>query len=221
MKTMKILVLCTALIFLGSCITIIEKYTLNKDGSGTLEYLIDMSELYSMMAAFSDSSGDMSNMELDQPMREALPVLEKIPGITGVELAGSKDNYTTGIKFNFSDAAALNKALSVVLSENNEGSEGDKTYVAIKGKTFTRFGLTSSEFDKDALLGETEGMDEETMNSVLESMKYRISVNFGKPVKKVDTSASYTIEDKTVTVEANFKEIFATRDLLKTTIRTK
>jgi len=208
-----------ALLFLTGCITIFEKYKFNKDGSGSMEYIIDMSELYEMMGAFSDSTEEIETSDMDVTLREALPELEKIPGITKVELTGDITKYVAGIRFDFKDVIALNKALAIVL-ENEEGSVAVVKYVEFNGKTFIRNGQTSHEFNKEDLLG-SEELDEESTKMIMEGMKYNISVEFQKPVKKVTSLANYTIENNSVTVEATLSEIFDNSDFMKTTIKTK
>jgi hypothetical protein len=219
MKQFFLLALFMGLLFLSGCITIIEKYTIHKDGSGSMEYIIDMSEMYEMMASFTDSTEENETMELDQSLRVALPVLSNTNGISNVELTGDISRYIAGIKFDFKDTESLNQALAVIL-EGEESSGTPAQYVEIKGKNFTRFSLTSKEFNKEDLLGSQE-FDTETTKSILESMKYKISVSFDKKVKKVTTLANFTQDEKTVLIEANFSDIFDNTEILKTTIKTK
>lgn len=44
-----------AIMLLSGCLTIEEHYTFKKDGSGTMEYVMDMSEIGSMMDALGSS----------------------------------------------------------------------------------------------------------------------------------------------------------------------
>jgi hypothetical protein len=219
MKKLSLVALTIGLLLLTGCITVIEKYTINKNGSGTMEYIIDMSEMYEMMATFSDSTEDMETAEIDQSMRDAIPGLNSLDGITNVVLTDDSSKYIAGVKFDFKDVKALNQALAV-LFKGKENPSTEVKYVEIKGKTFTRYNLTSDEFNKETLPG-TEEIDAETMKMVLESMKYKISVNFAKPVRKVTTLANYTVEENRVTVESNFAELFDKVNILKTIIKTK
>ncbi len=219
MRKLLLLTFSALLLLMTSCITIYEKYKINSDGSGTLEYLIDMSEMYEMMAAFSDSTEEMDMSGFDESMRESLPGLSDISGISNIELTGNPEKFIAGVKFDFKNADALNKAMAILfMIEDN--TSGDAQYVEIKGKNFTRFGLTSQEFNKEALLG-TEELDEETMKTMLESMKYKVSVEFEKPVKKVKSIAEFYIENNAVFLETNLSEIFDNSDYLKTVIKTK
>ena len=208
--------LTIGLLLLSGCITIIEKYNIYKDGSGTMEYIIDMSEMYEMMATFSDSIDKMEGLDF---INEILPELSRTAGISNVENTSNLARYIAGVKFDFKNVSALNNVLDVLL-KGEESSSAKAKYVEINGKNFTRYSLTSKEFNKEALLGSKE-LDEETMNLVLKSMKYKISVSFEKTIKKVITLAPYTKEGKTVTIDTDFSEIFGNPDILKTTIKTK
>ena len=216
MKKFILPTLIAFLLILPGCITIFEKYTINRDGSGSMEYLIDMSELYEMMAAFSDSAEEAEPVDY---MTDIVPEFNAIPGITNVALTGDPEKYLSGIRFDFKDVETLNKALSILFKSSESPGETGK-YVEIKRKTFTRYSLTSEEFNKDAFQG-SEEIDEETMEKVLESMKYNIEVHFEKPVRKISTKAPYTVEGNTVTIETTLADIFNREDFLKTIIKTK
>lgn len=184
-----------------------------------MEYIIDMSELYSMMAAFSDSSNDMNLDDLDKSLRDALPGLQDIQGISNVNLTSNTSSFKAGLKFDFKDVSSLNRALAIIF-EGEEHPGGEAKYVDLKGKVFTRYNLTSEEFNKDEILGSDE-VDEETMKSILESMKYKINLNFAKKVRTVKCQAPFTREGKTVSIDANFSEIFSNTDYLKTIVKTR
>jgi len=219
MKKLFLFAISIALITLTGCITIIEKYKIHANGTGTMEYIIDMSEMYEMMASFSDSADAMETNSIDASIQEALPDLKNLDGISNIELTGDLSRYIAAIRFDFKNAEALNKAMAM-LFEGSDNVTGTEKYVEIKGKTFTRFGETSKEFNKEDILG-SQGLDSETMKSMLESMKYKISVEFDKKIKNVKTLGAITREEKSVTVETNFSDLFDNYDLMKTIIKTK
>lgn len=219
MKILNLLSAFLSVFLLSGCITVFEKYKINSDGSGTMEYIIDMSEMYEMIASFSDSSQEIETVELDKSLKEALPGLEQIKGISNAELTGDMKHYVAGIKFDFTGMEALNKAIAV-LYKGNESETTERVYVERKGKKFTRYGQTSEEFNKETLLGSGE-ISAETAKMVLESMKYKISVEFARPVKKVTSLAAHTVEGNLVTIETNFSEMLDNPDFLKTFIKTK
>jgi len=217
MKKSILFVLSALFLVLSGCITITEKYSFRKDGSGTMEYIIDMSELYAMMASFSDSTTE--EMQMNESFEEVKAELESIDGISKVTLTGNPESYIMGIQYDFKDAVALNKAMNLLL--NKEG-EGTSTFVAWNKKSFTRYSILSDEFSKEALLGETEGMDESMAESMLDGMKYKLVVSMPADIKTVETSAEYVQDDKrTVTVEAGFLKILNEKNYLQTEIKTK
>ncbi len=215
-----ILLMILPLLFLSSCLTVYEKYTLNRDGSGTMEYLIDMSELQSLMQAFSDSTMEgMKSLEVDQSFREFIPGLRAIQGISNVRLTGDAAHYIYGIKYDFTGQEALNKALATILDEKNESSA---RFVELKRKRFTRLPLTSSEFSSGGLFGGNDSTDNSMASRMLDAMDYNISVTFPKRVRKVKSDADISREgDRTVTIRATFNQIIQNSDFLKTEIKTR
>jgi hypothetical protein len=210
-----------ALLFLSSCLSIYEKYTINKDGSGTMEYLIDMNELHSLMLAFSDSSESVDgNMEIDQSFRDILPSVEKIPGISDVRLSGSPENYTYGIKFGFTDQVALNRALNLILGQDPQNT---RKYVEIKKHKFIRFPVTNKEITGGDFMAKNDTSDNKLAVKMLEEMKYNIEVNFPESrVRKLKTGAE-TIEKSihSVDVRASFSQIIDNNEVLKTEIKSR
>ena len=56
--------ICTALVLLFAlqgCITIEENYTFKSNGSGTMEYVVDMSSFGEMMESMGDMAGEESS----------------------------------------------------------------------------------------------------------------------------------------------------------------
>lgn len=220
MKKLIVTALTASALFLSGCITIFEKYSFNKDGSGSMEYLIDMKEMYDMINAFADEE-QKNEMNLNETFGETIPELSAIPGISNVQLTGTPEEYVFGIKYDFKDVAALNAALGVLLEK--EQGKSDK-YVDFNKKVFTRYYKTSDEFSKEALMGEEggEGMDESMVDEMLQGMKYKIYVNMPGKVKSVKTEAGYTMEgDKAVLIEANLLQLSENDQILKTVITSK
>ena len=59
-RNTRLLALLALLVAFTGCITIEENYTFKKDGSGTMEYVVDMSEIGDMLKAMEglDKSGN-------------------------------------------------------------------------------------------------------------------------------------------------------------------
>lgn len=222
-KMRKVFLLLFTVFFLGltSCLTIYEKYTINRDGSGTFEYIIDLSELYSMMETFAseEDMNQVKNSDFGESFRQVIPELKDVQGISKIEETGNPANYVYGIKFDFGDVIALNKAMALLLDDN---SESEIEYVNIEKKKFVRYHKTSNEFSKEALLGEEGVTDESMMKGVLEGMKYKIIVNLPRKVKSVQTRAlNEKGEDGFVEIEANFNSMLEDNEYLKTVIKTR
>lgn len=210
-----------ALLFLSSCLTIHEKYTIHKDGSGSFEYIIDMSELYSIMESFA-SDEDMKSLQetdLSESFAEIIPELEEINGISNVSLTGLEEEYIFGISLDFADEVSLNKALAIIMKD--QGEDGSR-FVEISKKKFTRYHITSEEFSREALLGAEGAVDESLVSGMLEGMKYKLDISFARKVKSVQTRAEIIDEDlHSVSVEAGFNAMLEDSEYLKTIIKTK
>ncbi|MCB0770999.1 MAG: hypothetical protein KDC00_11420 [Flavobacteriales bacterium] len=164
------------------CITIEENYTFKKDGSGTLEYVVDMSEIGDMMEAFEDASddgasageGDMGAMD----MNDEVVALKAIPGIKKVKV-NDKKKYVQRLSFSFADLKALNQALNVLLSD----STGEQhTFFTWEGNTLIRTNNDHARQMGKGMGAEEEGTDSMETTRFLESMKYKYSFTFAKPV---------------------------------------
>lgn len=206
------------IVLLSGCITVYEKYTFNSDGSGTMEYTIDMNDfLLTMQQAFSENQPDES-LKIDKSFEEAAYTLKSIEGISNIQITGNPEEFIFGIKYDFSNIDALNKAMSHILQKKS----GQKEYLSFKRKNITRHGVISEEFSRDRLFGkDEEELDEGMIKDIFGQIKYNISLSFPKPVKSVNTKASYTIDNKTVTLETDFGKLMDNNKLLETKIRLK
>ena len=95
-----LLPLLVLLAFTG-CITIEENYAFKKNGSGTMEYVVDMSELGDMMKAFEElgksaekKDDGMGTVDLKDEMAQ----LKTLTGIKGVKV-DDKKKFVQRLKF--------------------------------------------------------------------------------------------------------------------------
>lgn len=195
------------LLLLTGCLTIEEHYSFKKDGSGSMEYVVDLSEMGSLMEGFAEmgeggkdgKDGGMGAMEMG-PQVEALKAL---PGISKVKL-NDKKKWVQRISFSFKDVSALNSALNELMRD----SSGTKhEFFRWEGNTLVRtnnrhaYELGSSmakgEDDTEPVEGE-EGLD---MSAMLETMKYKYSFKFARPI------ASSSVADGVAKVEVGSKEL--------------
>ena len=215
MNFFRVSVLILISTLLSGCITIYEKYIFKSNGSGTMEYLIDMSEFYSLMQSFSENKLN-EDLEIDQSFMVAAERLNNIKGISNIQLTGNSNEYIFGIKYDFANPDALNNAISYIFQKNLKHKE----YIRFNRKNITRYSLISEEFSKDKIMGEKEmELDEGMLKEIFERMKYKISMEFFRPVRSVDTKADYVIDNRTLTLETDFGKILDDNRILETRIR--
>jgi hypothetical protein len=218
MKKLLLLLISVILVFLSGCITIFEEYKINSDGSGSMEYLVDMSELQKMMEIFSDSL-DISELNLSGSFTSAVPDLNIMKGIHNAELAGIAESFVFGIRFDFDDMESLNRALGL-LFEDNENST--TRFVGMKRRKFTRYDATSDDFSHKSMMKEGLDIDESVMKDILDRMQYKISMSFEKEIRKVRSSAGYQQKtDNSIIMKANFNQLLDEPDYLKTVVKTR
>ena len=176
-----LLPLLAVLAFTG-CITIEENYAFKKDGSGTMEYVVDMSEIGDMMKAFEemDKSGDvkdaadMGTMDMKAKVAE----LNKVPGINKVKV-NDKQKYVQRLKFAFADVNALNAALNQLMPDST-GTQ--HTFFTWEGNTLVR---TNNQHARELGSGmgtEKDPSDTTDMTEMLATMKYKYSFVFADAI---------------------------------------
>jgi len=178
----RIITLLALLVAFTGCITIEENYTFKKDGSGTMEYVVDMSEIGDMMKAFEDMDksgdakdpGDMGTMD----MKEKMAVLKNVPGIKKVKVI-DKEKYVQRLKFAFADITALNAALNQLMPDSTGAQH---TFFTWEGNTLVR---TNNQHARE--LGSGMGTDKDPsdttdMTQMLATMKYKYSFVFAHAI---------------------------------------
>ena len=194
----------TALVLLTGCLTIEENYTFKKNGSGSMEFVIDMSEFAEMLKALDDSKskgdGDVSDTEMD--MSDEVAALKGIKGISKVKV--TERNWVQKLTFNFSDLAALNNALNVILPDSTETA---KEFFRWEGNTLVRVNNRHAAELGGGFAEEGDSMD---LSGMLESMKYRYSFVFPDPIVSTDVAEGVNKENdgtKQVNVSTDFSVI--------------
>lgn len=183
------ILLFTGLLFFTGCLTIEEHYTFKKDGSGTMRYVVDISELGGLMEGFAAQEGVGKDQDQGMGMMDMetrLEVLRKLPGISKVKL-DTKRKWVQELNFSFKDVAALNGALNELLRDSSGVHheffrwEGD-TLVRTNNRHARELGAGMANGDGD---GEEAGSDEEDgmdMSGMLEAMKYKYSFKFARTI---------------------------------------
>lgn len=212
------------IVLLSGCLTIEEHYTFKKDGSGTMEYVMDMSELggmLEMLANDEEEGGGKSarkgkkekdgNDKMLSGMEEQAEQLKALPGIKKVKLKLEKDGYLGRISFAFADVGALNGALNVLMPDS---ANGEQEFFRWEGNTLVR-----SNNRYASLLGEdvASGDDTTGVAEILRSMKYRMTFDFAEPMGNVELGDGMTREQgkaNALDLSTDFAEIMRDPDVL-------
>ncbi len=187
--------LLALLVLFTGCITIEENYTFKKDGSGTMEYVVDMSQIGEMMKAFEDM--DKSGGKKDEQMgsldlKDEMDALKAIPGIKKVKV-NDKEKFVQKLSFRFADVTALNAALNVLMEDS---TSSNYTFFKWEGNTLVR---TNNEHARQIGSGMGKGEDPSDttdMTEFLASMKYKYSFAFAEEV--ANTNAAETLVKESV-----------------------
>lgn len=186
---------------MAGCLTIEEHYSFKKDGSGTMEYVIDISQLGGMIESMTSSEEDAKGRkgsskdkadgsglgELD--LSDEADRLRGMAGITKVKVDDRK-KFVQRLSFRFADVDALNRALNVLMPD----STGAFThFFAWEGNTLVRRNNKHAEM-LGGDMGTDSGADEDgeegafDTQNMLQSMFYKYSFKFAKPIAGTTTA---------------------------------
>jgi hypothetical protein len=172
-----------AIVLLSGCLTIEENYTFKKDGSGSMEYVVDMSGMKNMADMLGDKKAKKSSgkEEGDGPITGSdakIASLKKLEGIKKVKLKSEQDGFVQRISFDFKNVDALNQALNVLMPDSTGAQQ---TFFRWDGTTLVR---TNNQY-ATGLGKEMGGQDTTGVTEVLKSMHYKYSFKFAKDVQDV------------------------------------
>lgn len=179
----KVLLFLITAVAVAGC-TITERVTFNAKNGGSIAYEIDATEFIGFMN-MADSTGENSFNLGDSlaDLKESTATLQKIPGISQVNLKGDTSKVT--FSFDFDNIDALNKAHTELGVQTQ--NEGTKSYEKVTVK------------NKKELIYRTWPLGTSAKDSVYETMgmmlTYRLELNLPKEV--VSTSS------KTATVNGS------------------
>ena len=187
---------------LTGCLTIEENYTFKQNGSGTMEYVIDLSELGEMMKSVNAAAGEDGDDLGTMDMGDEVAALKGIPGISKVKL-DTKKEWVQRLKFSFKDVTALNAALNVLMPDSSGQPHAffqweDGTLVRTNNRHAYEIGSSMAKGDEgdesgEAGEGEDGGMD---ISSLLESMKYKYSFKFAQSMGEMQTAPGVVVEPR-------------------------
>ncbi|HMQ75896.1 MAG TPA: hypothetical protein PKE21_07135 [Flavobacteriales bacterium] len=170
----------TAVLLLTGCLTIEENYTFKKDGSGTMEYVVDMSALGEMLKSLESMSegkdGDEGPGDLD--MKDQAAKLKSLPGISKVKVK-NKEKYVQRLTFRFKDLTALNGALNVLMPDSTGASHD---FFHWDGSTLVRTNNRHALEMGDDMGADASG-DSTDPTAFLQSMHYKYSFTFAEAIR--------------------------------------
>lgn len=198
------LICISAALLLTSCITIEENYFIKKDGSGSYEFKIDMSEMMSMMMAMGgpEAMGADAQMPTDEmDFEKEIEDLKKIDGISNIKSSTDQEKGIMSFSFDFKNFNALNQARANSLDKSTEQS------LTKEGNKITLHHLAPEKLtDNNALPGDSAAT--QMAQGMLTQIKYNINFN-------IEGGAKTIITDANSNFETSNKEVFQLQGSLK------
>jgi hypothetical protein len=190
MRSLRRLAALAAVVVLSGCLTIEEHYTFKKDGSGTMEYVLDMSEMGEMldnMKGLTEEKDGSTTSDLGEQAAK----LKAVDGIRKVKFKKEKKGYVQRISFRFKDVAALNRALNVLMPDS---SGVQQEFFRWDGSTLVRTNNRHAEEIGGDMSGGPSASDTTGISDMLKSMHYKYSFTFAGDVKDVQLADGVTRE---------------------------
>lgn len=218
--------LTTLVLFLSSCLHIVEEVTFRDKGNGTYKMTLDMSEMKGMMdmmkgmkpdSAGVDSSGmgigampDMGGNPMGQFGEQMTGVAKDLKGIQGISNVVEINDTTAfnfGYSFDFSDVTALNRALKTINKEKYD-TKVEEVF-KFNGKNFERLATGDMGAELKKAMDENgggEGEGEQGMEMAkmfFADMSYEQIYHFPdrKIKKSTNTLSELSDEDHTLRVK--------------------
>jgi hypothetical protein len=179
------------LLLLSGCLTIEENYTFKKDGSGTLEYVMDISEMAELMKGLPGGSKGKDDGAGAMDLKDNLVKLRSLPGISKVKLKKEKDGFVQRLSFKFKDIASLNGALNQLMPDSTNAAQ---EFFRWEGSTLVRTNNRHAQELGGDMGGETG--DSTDMTAMLAMMHYKYSFKFAKDIGAVQAVDGMTREPK-------------------------
>lgn len=193
LRSLRLLAPLALLALITGCLTIEENYTFKKNGSGTMEYVVDLGALGELMKSMKemgdkDAKKDGGMDELD--LADEVDKLKSVPGIKKVKMKQEKDGFVQRISFSFKDIDALNGALNVLMPDSTGKKEN---FFRWEGNTLVRTNNRHAE-ELGGDMSDKEDNDSLDMTGMLRSMQYKYSFAFADEVTGTDVVEGMTKE---------------------------
>ncbi|HRH38031.1 MAG TPA: hypothetical protein PK760_06785, partial [Flavobacteriales bacterium] len=176
---------------LTGCITIEEQYVFKKNGSGTMTYIIDMTEMGEMIGGFTKDEDDKSLDNLS--MGAHADALKGLAGIGKVKL-DTKTKWVQKVTFSFKDVDALNRALNALMPDSLENNHRFFTWengTLVRSSNSYMRSMSSTMMEGVEMGSDSAAVEEEggfDLASMLSMMKYKYSFKFAKPIATTEAA---------------------------------
>jgi hypothetical protein len=177
------------LVLATGCLTIEENYAFKKDGSGSMEYVVDLSEMADLMKGLPGSGEGKDDGAGAMDMKDNLAKLKELPGVGKVKLKQEKDGFVQRLSFRFADVNALNRALNTLMPDSS-GLQHD--FFRWEGNVLVRTNNQHAQELGNGMGGEPG--DSTDMTMLLQSMHYRYSFKFAKDIADTRVAEGVTKE---------------------------
>jgi len=193
-----IMLLCT------SCFDIKEILILKKDGTGTYQFIIDMSQSRAMLSMLenmdNDSTKETSDKkspfeEVDESFEETRSYLEAITGIINVNSIKDEENLLFGIQFEFLNMYSLNKALNRINHKKEEKIAKEQLYFSLSKKIFKRYNTENFTENLMKSTGMGEG-DSLNIAMFFKDLSYSTKYTMPKRIKSMSNPDGILSDDK-------------------------
>lgn len=161
----------------SSCLTLKERYTINKNGSGDLRITLDFTQARLFKADSVKGLVAIRDRLIQIPAR-----LEKIKGVSKAEILVENDNHTYTLTLSFEKLSSLNQALNELY---NPSADSRQVYVAYENNVLRRtqppMSIAQLQKQMKHLTGNTQ-MPEENL---LKNIQYSLFWSFKREVAVV------------------------------------
>lgn len=207
-----ILLLCLGL---TSCLTITETYYFNKDGSGSMRFSVDFSEMETLLS-YADRESEAHALD-DLSFVEVVKQLKQIDGLYEVSLLDEPEAYRWGVSYEFEHTVALNKALNILLITGQ--NQSFHPFIEYHGQQFKSNHLMNKFVMRDKL---TEDERLAPMaEQLMKKMDYNIHYEFARPIKVVYAEQEVALmgsKPKNLDLSTNLWELEENTTILNATL---
>jgi hypothetical protein len=232
MKKLTFLVLIVAAFSLQSCLNIVEKLSLNRNGSGTYAITYDMSAMMSGMmremmleSLQEDEDSPFANAKVDGKIElDTLLDLKDAPMTADIEgdmppimrkakmrlqMSETQSLFTTTMTFDFDDIKEVKEFQKAMVELGESGESGGLGGMTPMPGLFSINGgtLVRSNSDDNALADSMDDENAEMMKMMMSGATYKTIYEFPRKVKSFDIDGAEKVDKKTLTATYSLLEV--------------